>query len=135
MPYPRASMIFYFNHWNSWKKFMVCFESESESCSVVWVPLTIQSMEFSRPEHLSGQPFPSPGDLPNAEIEPRSPTLRVDSLTAEPPGKPKNTGVGSLSLLQRIFYTQELDQGLLHCRQILYQLSYQGSSGTREVLL
>ena len=114
---------------------MVCFESESESGSVVWVPLTIQSMEFSRPEHLSGQPFPSPGDLPNAEIEPRSPTLRVDSLTAEPPGKPKNTGVGSLSLLQRIFYTQELDQGLLHCRQILYQLSYQGSSGTREVLL
>ena len=86
---------------------MVCFESESESesCSVVWAPLTIQSMEFSRPEHLSGQPFPSPGDLPNAEIEPRSPTLLVDSLTAEPPGKPKNTGVGSLSLLQRIFYT------------------------------
>ena len=61
--------------------------------------------------------------------------FQADSLTAEPPGKPKNTGVGSLSFLQRIFYTQELDQGLLHCRQILYQLSYQGSSGTREVLL
>ena len=39
-----------------------------------------------------------------------------------------NTGVGSLSLLQEIFLTQELNQGLLHCRQILYQLSYQGSS-------
>ena len=38
----------------------------------------------------------------------------------------KNTGVGSLSLLQGIFPTQELNQGLLHCRQILYQLSYQG---------
>ena len=34
-------------------------------------------------------------------------------------GKPKNTGVGSLSLLQWIFLTQELNQGLLHCRQIL----------------
>ena len=35
--------------------------------------------------------------------------------------------VGSLSLLQQIFLTQELNQGLLHWRQILYQLSYQGS--------
>ena len=48
-------------------------------------------------------------------------------LPAEPQGKPKNTGVGSLSLLQRIFLTQESNQGLLHCRQILFQLSYQGS--------
>ena len=47
---------------------------------------------------------------------------------AEPPGKPKNTRVGGLSLLQGIFPTQELNQGLLHCRRILYQLSYQGSS-------
>ena len=49
------------------------------------------------------------------------------SLPAEPPRKPKNTGVGSLSLLQWIFPTQELNWGLLVCRQILYQLSYQGS--------
>ena len=40
----------------------------------------------------------------------------------------QSTGVGSLSLLQWIFPTQESNQGLLHCRQILYQLSYQGSS-------
>ena len=53
--------------------------------------------------------------------------LQADSLPSEPPGKPKNTGVGSLSLLQWIFPTQELNQGLLHCRQILYWLSYQGS--------
>ena len=39
----------------------------------------------------------------------------------------QNTGVGSLSLLQGIFPTQELNQGLLHCGWILYQLSYQGS--------
>ena len=61
-------------------------------------------------------------------FQPRSPTLQVDSLPAEPRGKPKNTGVSSLSLLQVIFLTQALNCGLLHCRQIPYQLSYQGSS-------
>ena len=39
----------------------------------------------------------------------------------------QNTGVGSLSLFQGIFLTQESNQGLLHCRRIFYQLSYQGS--------
>ena len=39
----------------------------------------------------------------------------------------KNTDVGSLSLLQGIFLTQESNRGLLHCRQIFYQLSYEGS--------
>ena len=48
-------------------------------------------------------------------------------FTAEPPGKPKNIGVGSLSFLQGIFPTQESNQGLLHWRLLLYQLSYQGS--------
>ena len=56
-----------------------------------------------------------------------------DSLPSEPPGNPKNAGMGSLSLLQGIFPAQELNPGLLHCRQILYQLSYQGS--TREYRL
>ena len=88
---------------------------------------SIQSMEFSRPEYWSGQPFPSPRVLPNPGIESRSPTLQEDSLPAEPQGKPKSTGVGSLALLQWIFLTQDLNWGLLHCRWILYQLSYQGS--------
>ena len=48
--------------------------------------------------------------------QPRSPTLQVDSLPAELQGKPKNTGVGSLSLLQKIFPTQKSNWGLLHCR-------------------
>ena len=60
-------------------------------------------------------------------FQPRSPTLQADSLPAEPPGKPKNSGVGSPSLCQRIFPTQEPNWSLLHCRQILYQLSSQGS--------
>ena len=71
-------------------------------------------MEFSRPEYWSGQPFHSPGDLPNPGIELRFPTLQVNSLPAEPQGKPKNTGMGCLSLLQQIFLTQELNQGLLY---------------------
>ena len=85
-------------------------------------------MEFSRPQYWSGQLFPSPEDLLNTRIEPRSPALQADSLPGEPPGKPKNTGVGSLSLLQQLFLTQELNWGLLYCKQILYQLRYQGSN-------
>ena len=65
---------------------------ESESRSVVSTlcdPMYyIQSMEFSRPEYWSGQAFTSSGDLPNPGIELRSPTLQVDSLPDEPPGKP-----------------------------------------------
>ena len=51
-------------------------------------PWTIWSMEFSRPEYGSGQPFPSPGHLPNPGIEARFPALQVDYLPGEPPGKP-----------------------------------------------
>ena len=47
-----------------------------------------QSMEFSRQEYWSWLPFPSPGDLPNPGIEPRSPALQADALPSEPPGKP-----------------------------------------------
>ena len=75
---------------------------------------------FSRQEYWSGLPCPPPGDLPSPGIEPRSPTLQADSLLSEPPGKPMNTGGISLSLLQGIFLIQELNQGLPHCRQILY---------------
>lgn len=49
-----------------------------------------------------------------------------NSFPAEPQGKPKNTGVGSLFLFQRIFSTQESNWGLQQSRQILYQLSYHG---------
>ena len=89
-------------------------------------------MELFRPEYWSGYPFPSPGDLPSPGIQPRSPALQVGSFPAEPQGKPKNTGVGSLSLLQWIFSTQGSNPGLLHCSQILYQLSYKGSPSEAE---
>ena len=46
------------------------------------------SMGFSKQEYWSGVPFSSPGDLPDPGIEPRSPSLQVDTLPAKPPGKP-----------------------------------------------
>ena len=104
---------------------------KSLSCVRLFATLQIfiQSMESSRPEYWSGQLFPSPGDLSKPGIEPRCLALQEDSLSAESQQRPKNIGVGSLSFLQRIFPTQESNQDLLHCRQILYQLSYQGSLG------
>ena len=46
------------------------------------------SIGFSRQEYWSGLPFPSPGNLPDPGVEPRSPVLQVDSLPSDPPGKP-----------------------------------------------
>ena len=74
------------------------------------------STRFFRQEYWSGLPCPPPGDLPDSGIEPGSPALH--SLLSEPPGKPKNTGMSSLSLLQGIFPTQEWNWGLLHFREI-----------------
>ena len=105
---------------------LFCSVKVAESCSMLCNPMDYTVIEFSRPEYWSGKLFPSPGDLPNLGIEPRSPTLQADSLPAEPQGKSENAGAGCLSLLQRIFPTQE-SNNLLHCRWILYQLSYQGS--------
>ena len=72
--------------------------------------------------------------LPTQESNPgflhcrQSPSLQMDSLPTEPPGKPQNAGMGSLSLLQWIFLIQESNRGLLHCGWILSQLSHQGRS-------
>ena len=113
------------------------------SCSVVSDSLQPHGLQptrllcpwgFSRQEHWSGLPCPSPGDLSNTGIEPGSPALQADSLLSEPLGKPKNTGVGSLSLLQMIFLTQESNWGFLHCRQILNQLSYQRSPTSHSLI-
>ena len=57
--------------------------------------------------------LPSPGDLPNPGTEPRSPALQTDYLLSESPGKPKNTVLGSLSLLQQICLTQKSNRGVL----------------------
>ena len=59
-----------------------------KSLSHVQLFATPWTMEFSRPEYWSGKSFPSPEDLPNPGIEPRTPALQSDSLPSEPPGKP-----------------------------------------------
>ena len=100
-------------------------------CSPVDCSLLDSSVHGDCPGKNTGAGFHAlfQGNLPNPGIELRSPTLRADSLPTEPQGKPKNAGVGNLYLLQWIFPTQELNQGLLRCRRILYQLNYQGSPG------
>ena len=55
--------------------------------------------------------MPSSGDPPNPGTEPRSPALQADSLPSEPPGKPMNTGVGSLHLLQGNLPDPEIELG------------------------
>ena len=56
-----------------------------------------------------------------------SDSLRPHGLYSPWNSPGQNTGVGRLSLLQGIFPTQELNQGLLHCRRIIYQLNYEGN--------
>ena len=81
--------------------------------------LTLQTKGLYHPWNFPGQntgvgsPFPSPGDLPNLGIKPRSPELQANSLPAEQQGKPKNTEVGSLSFLQQIFPTQKSNHGVV----------------------
>ena len=74
-----------------------CTKVKMKSLSHVWLfvtPWTVAyqapwSMEFSRQEYWSGLPFPSPGDLPNPGVEPRSSALQADTLPSEPPEKTK----------------------------------------------
>ena len=97
----------------------------TQSCPTLWDPMDYTVHGILQARILEWVAFPFSG----ASSQPRdqTPALQADSLPTQPPGKPKNTGVGSLSLLQGIFQTQESNWGLLHCRHILYQLSYQGS--------
>ena len=92
------------------------------------------SMGFFRQENWSELPCPPSRGSSQPRDQTQVSFMGGDSLLSEPPGKPKNTGVGSLSILQRIFLTQESNRGLLHHRQILYQLSYQGSPSNKAIL-
>ena len=67
----------YWLHWpSSWKKIGLALY------------LILNTKGFSRQEYWSGLPFPSPGDLPDSGIKPRSPAQQADALTSQPPGKP-----------------------------------------------
>ena len=101
----------------------------SQSCPTLCDPIDYAVHEILQARILEwGSLSLLQGGLLNPGIEPRSPALQADSLPAEPQVKPKNIGVGSLSLLQWIFPTQESNRALLHYRWILYQLSHKGSS-------
>ena len=96
-------------------------ESESHSVVSLCNPMDYTVHEILQAIILEWVAFPSPGYLHNPGIEPRYPAMQADSLSAELQGKPKNTGMDSLSVLQQIFLTQELKWGLLHCRHISLQ--------------
>ena len=112
---------------------MCCAVLSALRCSVVSDSLQPQGLWPGSPVH-GDSPGKNTGvgchaflqGILNPGIEPRSPTFQVDSLPSEPPQKPRNTEVGSLSLLQGIFPTQERNQGLLHCRWILLSAELPG---------
>ena len=89
------------------------------------------SVEFSRQEYWSKQ-FAIFSSRGSSQPRDRTCVLWGSCIagrfsTIGPSGKPKNTGVGSHSLLQGVFWTQGLNPGLPHCREILYRLSHQGT--------
>ena len=106
----------------------------AQSCPTLWDPRTVacqvplsmrilQARVLERVALLSSRRYSQPRNQTQAS------RLQVDSFLSESPEKPKNTGVSSLSLLQGNFQANSRNRGFLHCRQILYQLSYLGSPG------
>ena len=94
----------------------------TQSCLALCDPVdyTVHGILQARILEWVAIPFSGGSSLPRDQTQVSR--IAGDSLPAEPQGKPKNTGVGSLSLLQGIFPTQELNQGLLHCRWILWAI-------------
>ena len=95
--------------------FQICWHIE---CSILTASsFRIWNSSAGIPSHPLAlfviMPCLPPGHLPNPELQPRSPALQAVSLPSEPWGKPKNTRVDSLSLLQGLFPTLESNQGLL----------------------
>ena len=101
----------------------------SQSCPTLCDPMDYPVHGILQARILEWVAFP----FSRGCYQPRDPTqvssILADSLLAEPQGKPKYTGVGSLSLPQGIIPTQELKWGLLNCRWILYYLIQQGKFG------
>ena len=102
------------------KRGCTCVKGGRDMWELSYFPLNAKKLKLlwkvksSRPEYWSGQPFPSPGDLPNPGIKPGSPALQADSLPAELPGKPSwrrkqglSQGAGGKKALRRIRCNQE----------------------------
>ena len=83
----------------------------AQSCPTLCNPMDYTVHGILQARILEWVAVPFSRGLSNPEIEPKNSTLQEDSLPAEPPRKPKNTGVGSLSLLQWIFLPPEFEPG------------------------
>ena len=95
----------------------------AQSCPTLCNPMIAHGILQARILEWIAIPFSRGSSQPKDQTQ--VPCIAGRFLPAESRGKPKNTGMGSLSLLQQIFPTQQSNRGLMHCRQILYQLSYQ----------
>ena len=93
---------------------------------VCQAPLSMGILQARKLEWVS---MPSSRGSSNSGTKPRSPALQADSLPSEPPGKSKNTGVCSQSLLQGNFLHQELNQGLLCLGMKAHPKTQMASSG------
>ena len=88
-----------------------CEVKVAQSCPTLSNPRDYTVHVILQTRMLEWAAVPFSRGLPNPGIKPRSPTLQANSLPSELPAKPKNTGVGSLALLQRTFLTQEIEPG------------------------
>ena len=107
----------------------------SLSFTISWSLVKLMSIELVMPSNhlilccsllLLPSIFPNINEIESESHSDMSDTFRPHRLYSPWNPPDQSTGVGSLSLLQWIFPTQELNWGLMHCRQILHQLSYQG---------
>ena len=98
----------------------------AQSCLTLCIPMDYTVHGILQVRILEWVAFPFSRGSSQTRNRTQVSCIAADSLPTEPQGKPKNTGVGSLSLLQWIFLTQESIWCLLQCRQFLYQLSYEG---------
>ena len=118
--------LIFFHHFHmitfSWSEVKV-----AQSCPTLCNPMDHTVHGILQARILESVAFPFSRGSSQLRDWTQVPCIAVDSLPAEPQGKPKNTGVSSLSLLQWIFPTQESNWGLLHSRWILHQLSSERS--------
>ena len=114
----------YIHYWYTWRRSEV---KVAQLCPTLCNPIDYTVHGILQARLLEWVAFPFSG----GSFQPRDQTevsrIAGGFFTSWATREAKNTGVGSLSLLQWIFLTQESNQSLLHCRWILYQLSYQGS--------
>ena len=113
----------------SYGVFHVTRKGKWKLLSCVWLFVaqwTVESMEFSRLEYWSGLPCPPPGDLPNPGWTQVS-RIAGGFFTSAGTREAQEYWSGQPNPSQADLPNPGIDRGLLHCRWILYQLSYQGS--------